>query len=189
MKRAIGLWMGLGMLMTSGCAYYGKTEAVVAHYHRNGIEQTFAYGARDGTFPAVIVGNPFGGDKAQLDGAVADAMTAVHRGPPTRFVPTLATGTLPSIRIVMLFDPPVAANGSVACGDVRALPSAPTGERMRVLAALCSGSDAMSDAVASAPAATSADDPRLKQTVAALMRDIIPYQSPDQGGNCANNLC
>ena len=187
MKRSLSVL--IGVLALAGCDAYNRNEAVNSSYYRPGVEQTFTYGARDGTFPAVIVGNPFGGDKAQLDRAVADAMTSVHRGPPTRFVPTPAGGAVPNIRIVMLFDPPASPVGGAACRNPGALPLARIGERMRVLAALCSGDDVMSDVVATAPVATSATDPRLKQTVAALMRDIIPYQSPDLGGNCANNNC
>ncbi|MSO93353.1 MAG: hypothetical protein EXQ86_08140 [Rhodospirillales bacterium] len=189
MKRSLHFLIGIGALTITGCDYYGRTEAVRAYYHRPGIEQTFTYGARDGTFPAVVVGNPFAGEKAALDRAVVDAMSEAYRGAPTRFIATPADGARPYIRIVMLFDPPITANGGAACRNPSALPSAPTGERMRILAAFCSGDDVMSDVVASAPAVTSPGDPVFRRAVAAVMRDIVPIQSPDQGGNCANNTC
>ena len=189
-RIVIGLFAILSVLAIASC-FDTNREMSQSHYQRMGIDQIFMYGARDGTIPAVVVGNPFGGNKSAFDRAVVDAMGKTFRGPPTRFVATPANGAHPYIRMVMLFDPPATADGYTICRDVRALPSQRTADRMRVIGALCAGDEVQSDVVASTPVATATgpDAPGFHRMIAAVMQTIIPIQSPDQGRSCGRDVC
>lgn len=140
-------------------------------------EFTYAGAGRD--MRVVVVGNPFGGERAEFERAVTDAMQGRHWGQRTNFTTMPGPGARDRYRVVLLFDPPRSLNAARLCHDDPAtLPSEAAGDGIVLFAAFCRGKRSRTEIKGYASGATGPDDPAFRELVGQVTNGLFP---PDHG--------
>lgn len=176
---------GLGLAFLAACT----GEIMQSRIERPGANLYFSQGARSGEMLAVVVGNPFSAPKPVVEQAVTDAMQGKHHGPRTRFTTRPGPDARTNHRIVMAFNTPRSFHPDRLCGDPAAIPSEPTGERLRLYAGYCVENALYSQARISIPATQSPDDPRFHHMIASAMWELVPFRDPFDDNRCQMLSC
>lgn len=141
----------------------------------------FAYAGASRDMRVVIVGNPFGGDRAAFETAVTGAMQGQHWGQRTHFTTTPGPSARDRYRVVMLFDPPRSLNSARLChDDASTLPSESTAEGITLFAAFCRRKRSRTEIKGYISGAAGADDPAFRSLVGQVTNGLFP---PDRGIN------
>ncbi|MCK5274808.1 MAG: hypothetical protein KAR37_09195 [Alphaproteobacteria bacterium] len=165
-------------LVVAACAAGGVrlTQQEIAPTYSPG---EFAYAGAGRDMRVVVVGNPFGGDRAAFESAVTDAMQGRHWGQRTNFTTTPGPSAYARYRVVLLFDPPRSLNGARLCReDPSALPSESTGEGIVLFAAFCRGKRTRTEIKGLILSAAGPDDPAFRELVGQVTNGLFP---PDRG--------
>ncbi|MFP6749477.1 MAG: hypothetical protein VCD66_18015 [Alphaproteobacteria bacterium] len=140
------------------------------------------YVTAKGTFPAVVIANPFGPD---ADDALLSRLEL-----PGYYPPTVFSATTPQARddghLVMIFNPVAASSGQAACAAPArqtATGKAGTGATLRLQIAFCYDQEVVSEAFMEMPRPDGPTDQRFSQAMAQLLDALLPIQIRD-GGNC-----
>jgi hypothetical protein len=178
MGRPLALAL-FGLLLLAGCTGSGGTI-----YHRS-IESTSLSQAvqhlRGSQVTLVVRGNPFGGDQAEFEQFVADAIYGANPGTDATFVPKAAEAAQGGRRIILVLNGPVGSNGYVMCGG----PPPAGGEfepggHVRALAAFCGGDDRpLSFVSAGLSGNQGRDDPAFRNFLRQVILALLPMQNPD----------
>jgi len=127
----------------------------------------------------VIVGNPFGGDTAAFETAVTGAMQGRHWGQRTNFTTSPGASAHARYRVVLLFDPPRALNGSKLCREApSALQSETKGEETVLFAAFCRGKRSRTQIKGQISRVAGPNDPAFRELVGQVTNGLFP---PDRG--------
>jgi len=105
-----------------------------------------SYVARDGTFPLVVRGNPFGGvPQARLEQTLHQRMRLPGWAPNARFTanPVAEAGT--GLRLVVLFNPVGTVGLRAVCGDLSGIAFSGPANQMTMRVGFCDGPQSMSD--------------------------------------------
>lgn len=172
----------IALLFLAACS----GEHVQAHMFRTGVVESFRYAARDGDIHVAILNNPFAADRATVEANITGSMTGHNAAQVKRFLAVPEGGPQPPARVVMLFNPPLTANGLDLC-DARAPAGGATGERLRLLTSFCVGNQAQSQAIASMPAPASPADARFHTMIQQTMLNLIPLSDRCAANNCDFN--
>jgi hypothetical protein len=139
----------------------------------------FAYAGAGRDMRVVVVGNPFGGDRAVFERAVTDAMQGRHWGQRTNFTTTPGASAHVRYRVVLLFDPPRSLSGARLCReDPSALPSESTGKGIVLFAAFCRGKRTRTEIKGRISGAAGADDLAFRELLGQVTNGLFP---PDRG--------
>ena len=165
--------------LLAGCTGGGGTI-----YHRT-IESTSIGQAVDHLRGAevvlVVLGNPFGGDQATFEQAVADAIHGANPGTDATFIPTPADTAQGGRRIILILNGPIGSNGRAMCGGLPQAGGGPeSGGHIRALAAFCGGDDRpLSYASGGLRGASGPDDPAFRNFMRQLVHALLPLRDPD----------
>lgn len=139
----------------------------------------FAYAGAGRDMRVVVVGNPFGGDRAGFEKAVTDAMQGQHWGQRTNFTTTPGPRARDRYRVVMLFNPPRSLSGTRLCReDPSTLPRESAGDGIVLFAAFCRGKRSRTQIKGYVSGATGPDDPAFRELVGQVTNGLFP---PDRG--------
>lgn len=127
----------------------------------------------------VIVGNPFGLERAVFERAVTDAMQGRNLGQPTNFTTTPDSSAHKNYRVVMIFNPPTDLTGTQACQPDPPVvsPRATGGGRLDVFAVFCHTTEVMTQLAAAVPAAAGPNDPMFVELVGQTTRALFAQRS------------
>jgi hypothetical protein len=139
----------------------------------------FAYAGAGRDLRVVVVGNPFGGNRADFERAVTDAMRGQHWGQRTNFTTVPGPSARDRYRVVLLFDPPRSLNGARLChDDPSTLPSQPTADGIVLFAAFCRGKRSRTEIKGYISSASGQADPVFRSLVGQVTNGLFP---PDRG--------
>jgi len=144
------------------------------------------YVAAKGTFPAVVIANPFG---AGRDGALLSALELPGYLPPTALSPTSARDRDDG-HLVLIFDPVSSSSGHAACAapDQQSVSGGGGGtETLRLQIAFCYDDEVVSEAFMEMPRPRGPGDPDFNQAMAQLLYVLLPPQNPNRGA-CQNQI-
>lgn len=147
----------------------------------------FAYAGANRDLRVVIVGDPFGGDRAAFGSAVTDAMQGRHWGQPANFTTTPGDDARPLYRVLLLFDPPATLNRMRLCRDEdSALPTGPAGDGVVLYGAFCRDDRSLTTIRGRIPEATGPDDPAFRELVGQVTNGLFP---PDRDRRRDSDRC
>ncbi len=138
------------------------------------------YVASKGTFPAVIIANPFG---AGSDAALLDNIELPGNFPPAPFAATTPQGRDDG-HLVMVFDPVAAASGHGACAAPAKQTAGKAGgasATLRLQIAFCYDTEVVSEAFMEMPRPSGPSDQAFTQAMAQLLSVLLPSESPNKG--------
>ena len=149
------------------------------------------YVASKGSFPVVVVANPFGAGK---DGALLAGLELPSYYPPTPFIATTPQNSDDG-HIVLVFAPITAANGYDTCRTpasqtITGQKGDTTNKTLRLQAAFCYDDEMVSEAFMEMPKPKGPHDQRLTLAIDQFLDILLPSQSPNigtcsaGGGNC-----
>ena len=176
--RQIQGWCAVGFaLALGGCAVAADREQRSVFYAPHLVQ----YAAREGTFPVIIRGNPFGSADAAADAAIAELLRLPSWSTPARFVP-VSDGT--GLHFVLVFDPAHRGTSGGAVGrDSSAVPLAAVAGETAVLGVFCQTNEALSVAVSVGPAVRGADDPVLRDLFDRVTGRVFAHVYPARQGS------
>lgn len=135
----------------------------------------------EGDLRTEILGNPFGSPQPAFEAAVTSTMQGAHFGPRIDFTTTPSDEAAKAYRVRMIFNGPEASNGSLVCGgSPAAVAPSPEGGHVRLLAAFCRGSSALTFLSASMDGASGAEDPAFRAFVRQATLRLFPPQNPER---------
>ncbi|MBT7288238.1 MAG: hypothetical protein HN834_22550 [Rhodospirillaceae bacterium] len=177
------LMLGLVYLAVASCAQAATISKDDQYPFYN--PSLVNYVASKGTFPVVVVANPFGTAK---DDAFLANLSLPGYYPPTPFTATTAR-TRDDGHLVLIFAPITAANGHDACrspiSQTNAGPGkhgqANNGQTLRLQAAFCYDRDVVSEAFMEMPEPRNMDDQAFAMAMDQLLDVLLPNQSPHIG--------
>lgn len=139
----------------------------------------FAYVGAGRDLRVVVVGNPFGADRAAFETAVTGAMQGRHWGQRTNFTTTPGPSARARYRVVLLFNPPRSLNGARLChDDPSILPSQTTADGIVLFAAFCRGKRSRTEIKGYVSGAAGPDDPAFRELVGQVTNGLFP---PNRG--------
>ena len=146
------------------------------------------YSYHGNQLPIVVHGNPFSGAKADFDQIAADAAQARLRHPTIALTLHDGSTPLPEFYVVLAFNAPRSQSPSGLCDpDGGGIPTASNDGQLKLLAAVCRGSDAIGWAIASANEVDGVASPSLhtliSQTAAATLQVQPSFRRHGDGGN------
>lgn len=138
----------------------------------------FAYAAAGRDLRVVIIGDPFGGDRAVFERAVTDAMQGKHSGQRTHFTAAPGGSARQIYRVVMLFDPPASLSGTKLCHEESAIPAprAHAGGRLGVYAAFCRSDKMLTRVRGTIEGAQGPEDPLFLDMVGQVTNALFPLR-------------
>lgn len=165
-------------LLAAGCAAerISRTDTT-AFYHPDLVNHV----AASGRVPTAIYGQPFDGDKAMSDEAVAAALAlpGFYVPAPFEVTPDALAGEGP--RVVLIFDPAVFPGAGAACTQPDHVGLAPAASELAVAATFCYGSYPASQAFLNTARPSGADDPGFQQAMGGLMAALLPSMDTRMG--------
>ncbi len=183
--RALMGGLAAAVLLVAGGAGTANSATITRDdyypFYNPGLVQ---YVTAKGTFPTVVVANPFG--------AGADDALLAKISLPGYFPPTTFSATTPQARddghLVMIFNPVADSSGYAAC----AAPARQTantnraaGTTLRLQIAFCYDREVVSEAFMEMPRPSGPADQRFGQAMAQVLDALLPSQIRD-GGDCPN---
>ncbi len=159
----------------------GACSTVISSDERHGFYHPglVQYVASKGSFPVVIIANPFG---AGTEGALLTAMQL-----PGYYPPTLFQETSPEARedghLVLIFNPIHASSGDGACiaPASQAATAAGAADILRPQIAFCYGRDVVSEAILQMPRPAGLDDPAFGDALSQLLQVLLPNETQNDG--------
>jgi len=147
MTNSKALLAGAAILLLGACAD-GNLGAVGGAYVSPFYGPSLvSYEARDGRFPIVVRGNPFGGvPTAQLNSAVRQSARMPGWAPRARFVEDQSANADQGLRLVVVMNPAPGVGYREMCSPLSSIPVEGPGNRMTIRVAFCDGPQAMTDA-------------------------------------------
>lgn len=147
----------------------------------------FAYAGAGRDLHVVVVGNPFGGEQADFERAVTDAMQGQHFGQPTNFTTTPGERARLIYRIVLVFDPTMVIGTARLCHPETLQLETTTGsERTSLFAAFCRERTSLTSIVGRSSRITSAQDAEFRELVGQVTHGLFP---PERGRNRGGRRC
>ncbi|HJM90349.1 MAG: hypothetical protein QGG19_19045 [Alphaproteobacteria bacterium] len=145
------------------------------------------YVASKGSFPTVVIANPFG---AETNDALLANMSLPANYPS---VPLTATTTKARDdgHLVLIFNPVPTSNGDTACAAPASQSASGTAggaDVLRLLAAFCYDDEMASEAIMEMPRPSGIDDQSLDQAMAELMDALLPINSRHLIGGCVSAI-
>ena len=138
-----------GTLLLAACAgapagtFSGTRGARISPFYAPAL---VSYVARNGTFPVVVRGNPFGGvPQAQLEQALHQRMRLPGWAPNARFTADPAAEAGTGLRLVVLFNPAGTVGLRAVCGDLSGMAYTGPANQMTMRVGFCDGPQSMSD--------------------------------------------
>lgn len=139
----------------------------------------FAYAGAGRDLRVVVVGNPFGGDRAAFERAVAVAMQGQHWGQRTNFTTMPGPSARDRYRVILLFNPPRSLSGTRLCReDPSKLATESAGEGITLFAAFCRRKRSRTEIKGYISGAAGPDDPAFRSLVGQVTNGLFP---PDRG--------
>ena len=143
------------------------------------------YVASKGTFPALVIANPFGA------GADRDLLTNLEM--PGGYPPTPFSRTTPTARddghLVLIFNPVQSSNGPSACASPSsqaALSKSRSASPLRLQIAFCYDNEVVSEAYMEMQQPSGLGDRVFHQDMAQLLNILLPIENPNRG-DCGNS--
>ena len=162
----------LAAMALAGCAQLGSggRSEVTAFYRPSLV----TYVARNGTFPMVVHGDPFGLPAEQTADAVRGASTLPAWGGHAAFV---RTGDPGGLRLVVVFNP-VDPNlpARRLCGDLSELATEPPNGGLHVLASFCRAGEWITDASVRGSRPASPQDPAFREFMNQVIINALPFR-------------
>jgi len=167
--------VGSLVLLTGCVTVYGP------YYSVSSPSSFLSYAAAGNDFRVVVSGNPFTQPDAEVAQSITDKLNRKFRYLNTNFTVTPDATEVPPYKMVFAFNPPLGMSADTICADPVNVPSAPSGDKLRILAAFCERT-AMIEVKATVPATnsvTSTDvQDALIQLVVELSRDPVEIKRP-----------
>ncbi len=138
--------------------------------------------------PVIVGGDPFGPDRAALNRAVLGAMQGSNFGPAVEFAVDPARPARQNSRVVLAFNPKGTIDPGALCGG---MPDgeAPAGGAVRISAAYCEGSFALTRANVRAANVDGPQSPAFRAMMVQLTQALFPPRNPhrdETNGTCSN---
>lgn len=169
-------------LATFAMVATASAETITSDFlHPSYDPQHVQYAASKGQFPVVVIDSPVPVD-AMLQ--TLSLPGSYPQSPLTAVSPQSHRGGY----LVLAFHAPRTSNGHQACADPAALATGGSGS-LRLQAAFCSGTAVLSEAIMTAPAPASADDPAFASAMARLFSQVLSTKSPNDDGSCGRPNC
>jgi len=159
------------VLALGGCVTYAGGRSYDAL-------ENFRTSAGNGPVPVSVIGNPFAGGTAKLEGMAAEALKRYYAWVQPGF-PVVPAGT-PGDKFIFVIDPAKNLSSRDICANPAAAKFDRSGAEMRIGAIFCSGTTA-SDIWASVDRPGSVDDAGLAQVIDGLSARLIPTLQDDGG--------
>lgn len=141
------------------------------------------YVAAQGSFPAVVIANPFG---PRADDALLASLELPGFFPPTKLRATTVAARDDG-HLVLVFNPVRTSNGNTACAaPAKQNASGTVGApgTLRLQAAFCYDDEVVSEAIMEMPRPTGLNDRAFDQAMAQLMEVLLPGENPYLIGGC-----
>lgn len=175
MRHARKLAVTAMALATGGCVIGSGTL-----YHTDNPYQFFTYAAAHGGVPAMVVGDPYPGRRAQVESA---AVAALERNFPSlgkAFWATPAARGDGTTKVVLMFNPPGIPLAAAVCADPTAVQSGPGGPRMTVDVVYC-GVGPYSESWQSFDTPADPETPLFRDRLMQVVYDAVPRRrNPDR---------
>lgn len=163
----------LAAMVLAGCAQIGSggRSEVTAFYRPSLV--TFV--ARDGTFPMVVHGDPFGLPVEQTAAAVRGAATLPAWAGRAEFVNTDESGG--GLRLVVVFNP-VNPNLTArrVCGNLSEVKTGPPNGGLHALASFCRAGEWITDASVREARPASPQDPAFREFMNQVIFNVLPLR-------------
>ncbi len=143
----------------------------IGSYH----PEMLQYAISRGAILTEVVGNPFDVPKEEVDAAVARSMTGATFGRQARFTTKAPPGYGSPYRVVVLLNPALGAQANRLCSD----PGQPTSawpNRIRAMAAFCSGDRAITSIAGSTAKVQGPGDSAFGELIRRMTSDLFPIQ-------------
>lgn len=166
----------LAAIALAGCAQVGSGgRSEVSAFYRPSL---VAYVARDGSFPMVVHGDPFGLPARQTANAIRRATTLPAWAGGAEFV---SSSDPSGLRLVVIFDPvnPNLTARSV-CGDLREVATGPPSGGLHALPSFCRAREWITNASVRGGRPASPQDPALHEFMSRVVLRALPFH--DQQG-------
>ena len=160
----------------AGCSQVGSGgRSEVSAYYRPSL---VTYVARDGTFPMVVHGNPYGLPAQQTADAIRGATALPAWAGRAEFV---GSGDSSGLRLVVIFNP-VNPNLTArrVCGDLSEVATGPPDGGLHALASFCRAGEWITNASVRGGRAASPQDPALHEFMSQVVLKALPFH--DQQG-------
>lgn len=161
----------VSVLALAGCAQVGSGgRSEVSAFYRPSL---VTYAARDGTFPMVVHGDPFGLPAEQTGDAVRGVITLPAWAGRAEFV---GSGDSSSLRLVVIFNP---ANPNLTaravCGDLGEVATNPPNGGLHALASFCRAGEWITNASVRGSRPDSAHDPAFTEFMDQVIFNALPF--------------
>jgi predicted small secreted protein len=159
-------------LLLGGCVTYSGVDSSV-----NDVRQALRRSVADGRMPVAVIGNPFAGASAKLEGLAAAALERHMDWLKAEFY--IAAAGAPGDKILFVIDPVRVRHTRDICADPASVPFERLGAIMRIGAVYCADR-VISEVWASLDRPASADDAVLAEVIDGLAWRVIPWVTKDQ---------
>ena len=160
------------LFTTSACGGVRLTQQEISAVYTS---NDFAYAAAGRDLRVVVVGNPFGGDRAEFDNAVTGYMQGNHWGQATNFTTTPGETARESYYVVMLFNPPKSFPGAKLCREKPAdLPTEARDSGVMLFGAFCLSNKSLTEIKGYIETAGGPADPNFGDLVASVTQGLFP---------------
>ena len=163
----------LTAMALAGCAQIGSggRSEVTAFYRPSLV----TYVAREGTFPMVVHGDPFGLPVEQTADAVRGAVTLPAWAGRAEFVNTDDSGS--GLRLVVVFNP-VNPNLTArrVCGNLSEVKTGPPNGGLHALASFCRAGEWITDASVRGARPASPQDPAFREFMNQVIFNALPFK-------------
>lgn len=145
---------------------------VLSHSHLYGsdVRQFLSYAGAERDFNVVVVGNPFGDDKAAVDKVVTDALNRQFAYLNGNFTTSPGDSARSAYKMVAVFDPRQ-INTHDLCADPASAGGGPAGERMAIIMVFC-GHRPFKEATVMLPRADSVNHRDLRTAIDMLALEL-----------------
>jgi hypothetical protein len=169
-RWTLGLGLAASVAATAQAATISRVERRTTYEPTN-----VAASVKNGVLPAAIYGQPYAG-------ATPDQVAAALVPPGWLANTRIGTGAERGVRLVLVFNPAVPVEADTLCAAPEQVATMPSTGDLRVQGAWCFSDKAASRGFAVGGPVSSASDPELRDTVSALLVNILPSGSwpPDQ---------
>ncbi len=144
--------------------------------------EMLGYAASRGALLTQVVGNPFDLPQREVDAAVVDSMAGVQVGPRVRFSTTVSAAQVSPYRVVVLLDPAPGAQVARLCGasaQPSAQPSGAVSDKLRAMAAFCSGDTVVTSTAGLVFGVHGPKDPAFRGLMRGMIRELFPRRNLD----------
>lgn len=159
-------------MVLAGCAQIGSGgRSEISPFYRPSL---VTYVARDGTFPMVVHGDPFGLPTQQAADAIRAATTLPAWAGQVVFV---SADDSAGLRLVVVFNP-VNPNLTArrVCGDLSEVATDPPNGGLHALASFCRAGEWITDASVRGPRPASPHDPAFREFMNQVIFNALPFK-------------